>query len=55
MRWVCVRDAAGRDCNWVLACSLGRTVPGRAGSWEKYQQVYMCDHQHGTLGMYIWC
>jgi hypothetical protein len=43
MRWVCVRDATGRDCNWVLVRSSGRIVPGRivpgrAGSWEKYQQ-----------------
>jgi hypothetical protein len=38
MRWTCVSDATGRDCNWVLARSLGRIVPGRDGSWEKYQQ-----------------
>jgi hypothetical protein len=37
MRWVCVRDANGRDCSWVLAHSLGRIVPGRYGSWERYQ------------------
>jgi hypothetical protein len=36
-RWAHVRDATGRDCNWVLARSLGRIVPGWAGSWEKYQ------------------
>jgi hypothetical protein len=38
MRWVHVRDATGRDCNWVLVPSSGRMVPGRAGSWDKYQQ-----------------
>jgi hypothetical protein len=37
MRWECVRDATGRDCNWVLVRSSGRIVPGRAGSWDKYQ------------------
>jgi hypothetical protein len=38
MRWACVRNAPGRDCNWVLARRLGRKVPGRAGSWGGYQQ-----------------
>jgi hypothetical protein len=38
MRWMCVRDVTGIDCNRVLARSLGRIVLGRAGSWEKYQQ-----------------
>jgi hypothetical protein len=33
MRWACVRNATGRDCNWVLARSSGRIVPGRAESW----------------------
>jgi hypothetical protein len=41
MRWACVRNATGRDCNWVLARRLGRIVPGRAGSWGEYQQTYM--------------
>jgi hypothetical protein len=27
------------DCNWVLVRSSGRTVPGQAGSWEKYQHT----------------
>jgi hypothetical protein len=40
MRWTCVRDANGRDCNWVLARSLGRIVPGWAGSWGEYQHRY---------------
>jgi hypothetical protein len=35
----CVCDATVRDCNWVLAHSLGQIVPGRAGSWEKYQRT----------------
>jgi hypothetical protein len=39
MQWACVHDATGRDCNWVLAHSLGQIVPGRAGSWEKYQNA----------------
>jgi hypothetical protein len=39
MRWMCVRDATGRDCNLVLALSSGRIVPSRAGSWEKYQHA----------------
>jgi hypothetical protein len=39
MRCMCVCDENGRDCNWVLARSLGRIVPGRAGSWDKYQQI----------------
>jgi hypothetical protein len=39
MRWACVRDVTGRDCNWVLASSLGRIVPSRAGSWEKYKHA----------------
>jgi hypothetical protein len=43
-RWTCVRDATGRDCNWVLAHSLGRIVPGRVGSWEKYQQLGSAKH-----------
>jgi hypothetical protein len=38
MRWVCVRDATGRDYNGGLARSSGRIVPGRAGAWEKDQQ-----------------
>jgi hypothetical protein len=38
MRWACVRDETGIDCNWVLAHSSGRIVPGRVGSWDKYQQ-----------------
>jgi hypothetical protein len=38
MRWACVRNATGRDYNWVLARRLGRIVPGRAGSWGEYQQ-----------------
>jgi hypothetical protein len=37
MRWVCVRNATGRDCNWVLARRLGLIVPGPAGSWGEYQ------------------
>jgi hypothetical protein len=41
MRWVCVRDASGRYCEWVLVCSSGRIVPSRAGSWDKYQQTYV--------------
>jgi hypothetical protein len=43
MRWVCVFDATGRDCNWVLARSSGRIVPGRAGIWEKCQQSILFD------------
>jgi hypothetical protein len=39
MRWTCVRGATGRDCNWVLACSLGPIVPGRSEIWKKYQQL----------------
>jgi hypothetical protein len=39
IRWVCVRDATGRDCNWVLVCSSGRVVPVRAESWGKYQHT----------------
>jgi hypothetical protein len=39
MRWTCVRDTTGRDCNWVLARCLGRIVTGRAGSWGKYQHI----------------
>jgi hypothetical protein len=31
MRWACVRDATGRDCNWVLVRSSGRIVPGAVG------------------------
>jgi hypothetical protein len=38
MRWVCVCNVTGRDCNWALARRLGRIVPGRAGSWGEYQQ-----------------
>jgi hypothetical protein len=34
LRWACVRDATGRDFNWVLVLSSGRIVPVRAGSWE---------------------
>jgi hypothetical protein len=41
MRWVCVRNATGRDCKWVLAHSLGQIVPGRAESWGGYQQFYL--------------
>jgi hypothetical protein len=41
MQWACVCDATGRYCNWVLAHSLGWIVPGRAGSWEKYQQNHL--------------
>jgi hypothetical protein len=37
MPWACVRNATGRDCNWVLSRRLGRIVPGRAGSWGGYQ------------------
>jgi hypothetical protein len=33
MQWACVRDATGRDCNWVLVRSSGWIVPGRAESW----------------------
>jgi hypothetical protein len=40
MGWVCVHNATGGYCNWVLVRSSGRIVPGRAGSWEKYQQAY---------------
>jgi hypothetical protein len=39
MRWACVRDGTGRDCNWVLARSLGRIVPGWAGISDKYQHT----------------
>jgi hypothetical protein len=39
MRWACVREATGRDCNWALFSSPGRIVPGRAESWEKYQHT----------------
>jgi hypothetical protein len=38
MRWACIRDATGRDCNWVLVRSSGRIVAGRAESWGEYQQ-----------------
>jgi hypothetical protein len=41
MRWACVRDATGRDCNWVSVRSSGRIVPGQAGSWDKYQHMSM--------------
>jgi hypothetical protein len=39
MRWVCVRNATGRDCKWVLARKLGRIVPVRAESWGKCQHT----------------
>jgi hypothetical protein len=39
MRWVFVCDMTGRDCKWVLVLNSGRTVPGWAGSWEKYQHT----------------
>jgi hypothetical protein len=48
MRWTCVRNMTGRDCKWVLACSLGRIVPGRVESWGgistllNYESIYDC-------------
>jgi hypothetical protein len=50
MRWACVCDSTGRDCNWILARSLGPIVPGRAGSWEKYQHEHVSYFQRHVLG-----
>jgi hypothetical protein len=50
MRWVCVRNATGRDCNWVLARRLGRIMPGRAGSWGLDQHHSSCGGVSAATG-----